>query len=492
MAVFDEVKKELSISNSVGEIKRKLLVRGYLETDIDAVLNNLMVSKSSEASRNNSIFSFKEFIDRIAFGFSSQQFVNILFALSGASLLLIGLVNGLKTILTYIFSGFIKYYSKMKYIGKSIISSSGVLFGLSFLGMTFSVMVKSPILFALSMLFGTFGIIAHGDLYTEFLNSILKNEKRSGFLRIVSYFGILITAASMLLAGYIIDLFPLNGHILTLNMDGMGFDMPVNLRIIGYLLTFEITAILFIISGYILSFIKEKKDVMQAGGASIMASFRLYFQDMAEYSRIFSKNTSVKMLTIAMVLGTIIQILLNSYTGIFIYYNFKDELFKGFMNVAVVFVIALVASILGSMFTKKFYKSLGEAPMLVFGVLLMTVLPAVLYYNPNMYSIGIATAVSVLGASIMGLAQGLIAEKLMNSEELGKYYSTINFYSVIPTVLIVSAGAMIAQFASLQVLFLSLAVMLLLFIMPLYFVIVMISDKEYRKDKALRKGIKTN
>jgi MFS family permease len=191
-------------------------------------------------------------------------------------------------------------------------------------------------------------------------------------------------------------------------------------------------------------------------------------------------------LTIATILTTIAQIIGNSYYGIFIYENFKNEFLKGFLNVSVIFVIAIIASISGTLLTKKFAKSLGEAPMLVFGTLLIALMPITFYFNPQLYAIGLATALSVIGGAIVGVAQGLIAERLMDEDELRQYYSSLGFVSALPILLIVAVGAIIVQATSMSLLFLVLGIMLACIVMPLYFVIVLIVDKEYRKQRSQR------
>ena len=141
MTLLDEVKKEVSKSYSIAQIKDNLLRRGYLESDIDDALRKLINSKSDNKNKNNRILGVKELFDRIGYGFASQQFINILFMLSGASLFLIGFMSGFKSALIQIISGFLKEYSKIKYIGKNIISTSGIIFGISFLGMAFAVVL---------------------------------------------------------------------------------------------------------------------------------------------------------------------------------------------------------------------------------------------------------------------------------------------------------------------------------------------------------------
>jgi hypothetical protein len=447
----------------------------------------LINTKSEESNKNNKILSFKELFDRIGYGFASQQFINILFMLSGASLFLIGFINGIKTAIIYFLSGFLREYSKIKYFGKSFISNAGILYGLSFLGMAFAVVLRNPILFTVSLLLGALGVIAHGDVYTNLFNSILKSEHRKTFLRFISYFGILITAASLIIAGFLMELFPVNGVMISFNPSWLNLVDPISFKIYGYLLAFEITAVMFILSGYLMSFVDEKKETAFSSAVYATAFVSQYLAAASSNSKIFIKNSKITLLTLAAILMTIIQVIGNSYFGIFIYDNFKHQFLGGFMNVAVIFVIALITSITGTMLTKAFAKSIGEAPMLVFGTLLVALLPLTMYYNPNLYAIGLATALSIIGGAVVGVAQGLIAERLMDEKEMSMYYSSLGYISIIPTIILVTIGAIIAQMYSLQTLFLGLGIALGAVVMPIYFIVVLLIDKEYRKDKAAAK-----
>jgi len=485
MGLKEELVKELTRNSSIYLVKANLISRGYLEEDINRALKGVIEIKSQESDKNNKLMGFKEFLDRIGYGFASQQFINILFMLSGASLFLIGFINGLKTSLVYFFSGFLKEYSRIKYFGKKYISTAGIIYGLSFLGMAFAVVLHSPFLFVLSLLIGTVGIIAHGDLYVAFFNSILRSEHRKTFLKFISYFGIFITAISLMLAALLMELFPVNGTPFNFNPSWLHLAIPIHFQIYGYLLAFEITAIMFIVSGYLMSFIEEKKDEVYGSILYATAFVKEYMQTAKEDSKIFIKNKKVLLLTLAAILMTIIQVVGNSYFGIFIYDNFKYQFLGGFMNVAIIFVIALITSISGTMLTKAFAKSLGEAPMLVFGTLLIALLPLTLYYNPNLYAIGLATALSVIGGAVVGVAQGLIAERLMSEKEQSTYFSGLGFVSIIPTFILVAIGAIIAQMYTLQTLFLVLGIALGAVVMPLYFILVLMIDAEYKREHAV-------
>lgn len=482
MGLKEEITKELAKSTSMDEVRSSLIRRGYLEKDIDEGLKGLIKANEEERSRNDNLLSTKELFDRIGYGFASQQFINIMFMLTGASFFTIGLFNGIKTALTSLLSGFLHEYSKIKHIGKSMISASGIIYGFSFLGMTIALVVKKPWVFALSLIIGALGIIAHGDLYVAFSSKILKNERRKNFLRFISYFGIVITAIALLLAGFVMELIPINGYEFNISLEFLNLAEPIGFKLYGYLLAFEITAIMFILSGYLLSKIEEKKEEAYFSGFSVGTLLKDYFMDSFKSARIFTKNRKVYLLTLAIMMTTIIQVIGNSYYGIFIYEQFKDQLLKGFFNVSVIFTIALIASIIGTVFTKTFSKSIGEAPMLVFGTLLIALMPLTMYYNPHLYAIALATALSVIGGAIVGVAQGMIAERLMDADEQKKFFSSISFISIIPILLLVTLGAFVAQTIGLSFLFLSLSMALVGVVMPLYFLIVVIVDQEYKKE----------
>lgn len=483
MGLHEEIKRELERSHSINEVKNNLIRRGYLEEDIDKIISEDMKSKSGERSRNDGILTIKELFDRIGYGFASQQFINILFMLSGASFFLIGMTNSFKTALTSLLSGAIVELRKIKYIGKNLISTSGMVYGFSFFGITIALVMKNPWIFALSLVIGSLGIIAHGDLFLEYSKALLKHEKRSDFMRFISYFGILITAASLLIAGFVMEFIPLNGAVIDLGFLGIP---DISFKIFGYLLIFEITAIMFILSGYLLSLIKDSEALFTID-LNFLHFLKNYLSDTVSSYKIFSKNNKVYLLTIATITTTVLQVVGNSYYGIFIYERFKNQFLGGFLNVAAVFVVALIASLVGSMLTKKFAKSLGEAPMLVFGTLLISLMPFTMFFNPKLYAIALAAALSVVGGVIVGIAQGLLAERLMNESELRVFFSSMGFVSIIPILAIGALGAIIAQALGLQQLFFYLGTSLALIVMPVYFVIVLIVDAEYRKERRERK-----
>jgi len=486
MRLEDEIKREIDTSSDIHGIKAQLVKRGYDREDIDRAFKNVVHADGVKKDTNNARFSAKELLDRIGYGFSSLQFINILFLLSGASFFLIGFFNGLKAALSYFLSGFLSEYVKFKNINKTAIGLSGVVFGLSFFCMAIAAVIHSPILFAGAFIVGTIGVLAHGDSYLDFYNKTSKGEKRNFFLKFISYFGILITAVSLLVAGFLMQSIPINGYLLTIDFSAIGFS-TLAFNVYGYLLAFVITAVLFVVSGIILYRIEEHLSPIQNDGAWY-TFISGYIKRANADTKIFTKNKKVFFLMLATVVTTVVQILANAYYGIYIYQNYQTVFWHGFLNVAIIFVIALIASITGSMLTKSFAKTLGEAPMLVFGTLLIALLPLTLYYNHSLYAIGLATALSVVGGAIVGVAQGLMAERLLDENEVKQYFSSLGFVSIIPILLIVTIGSVAAQLFYIETLFLILGLILAGIVMPLYFVIVLIVNKEYNEKLKARTG----
>src|SRR3989338_4911130 len=99
-------------------------------------MGNAVQNASADAdglsdNRHFSKFVMKEALDKIGFGFGSQQFINVLLFLSGASIFLVGVVNGLKAALSIMVAVLAQEYNKKKRISKRVIGFSGIFFGFS-------------------------------------------------------------------------------------------------------------------------------------------------------------------------------------------------------------------------------------------------------------------------------------------------------------------------------------------------------------------------
>jgi hypothetical protein len=468
------VKDLMNQSYSPSEIKTVLSKKGFLDSDIDLMVEEIAgISKSDKCKENKSLskrLALKEIFDRIGYGFVSHPFINILFSLTGASYFLIGLINGLRTVLSLLFSSFIREFSNVHIINKKFISRSGILYGFSFLVMSFAVVLRSPALYALAFLFGSLGIVAHGELYSRFIKGHLKKEHMGSFLSKIGSYGMIITIISLLLSGYIMELFPLLGKEMFLPFLG-------SVKIYGYLISFEITAFAFIFSGLTMSYVKQK-IVSDAKMYSFIGEF---FTRYRIHSKFFLHNKPVLLLVLTTIITAVVQVLGNSFYGLFIYEHFKNQFLGGFLNVAIIFSISAVISFIGPMFTKILHKHIGISPMLVFGTLLSAMLPLSLAYNPNLVVVGISAALSILGASILGMAQGYFSHKLLSEEERRIYFSFIGVAAAIPILILTPIGAALASIYGLALLFKIIILMLVFVVAPLYFLIVVLYERSIEK-----------
>ena len=171
---------------------------------------------------------------------------------------------------------------------------------------------------------------------------------------------------------------------------------------------------------------------------------------------------------------SIVQALGNSYYGIFIYTQLNNEGFGGFLNVAAIFLVALLSSLFGSTITQKNSREYGKFPMLVFGTMLMAIMPFTYYYNPNLISIGMATVLGIIGGSIAGVARGLLSLDRIHEEKRKRYFSVSSFLFIFPYLVVVPLGSYVAQAYGLQKLFLILGVSLVALVVPLYLLIIII------------------
>ena len=465
--LMNEVKKAFAEGRTVDNVRTKLVSQGFIEEDIiDAIQKIKGAERTKDEKKNIRLFTLKEIFDRMGYGFASVQFINILFYLTGAGFFLIGIINGLKTVLSLIISSFLQEYSKLRNISKKFMSKAGILFGVSFLFIAMAVVIKSLPLFAVALLAGSIGIVTYGDLYNQLVEQTLKKEKMSKFLLRISHYGVMITGVSLLLAGYLFDKLPMfNATRIFL----FGKSFPIY----GYLIAFEITAIAFILSGYVLHYIKEKKIENE----KIKGFISDYYYQIKEQTRRFLRNKYLLILLFASSITGLVQILGNSYYGIYIYKEFNFIGFGGFMNVAVIFTFAIVVSFLGPAFSKYLNKKVGLAPTLVFGTLLLAMMPLVSAYNPNFMSVSIANALSVLGAAILGMGQGLLVRKILPEIQRKLYFAALSIAVIVPFIILIPIGSWIAEVSSLVLLFKILALILLLLAAPIYFVLVLMANK---------------
>ena len=104
-------------------------------------------------------------------------------------------------------------------------------------------------------------------------------------------------------------------------------------------------------------------------------------------------------------------------------------------------------------------------------------MPLVAAYNPHFMSISIANALSVLGAAILGMSQGLLVRKLLTEAQRKLYFAALSIAVVIPFIILIPIGSWVAQAYGLVVLFKILALILLVLAAPIYFILVIFASK---------------
>ncbi len=461
------LRKGLAENRAVVDLQAELVSQGFMEDEVAEAIQDLQApERSRDQKKNIKLITVKEVLDRVGYGFAPVQFINILFYLTGAGFFLIGIINGLKAILSLIISSFLQEYSKISRVSKKFMSKTGILFGLSFLFIALAVVIKSLPLFALALLAGSVGVVTYGDLYNRMVEQTLKKERMSRFLLRISHYGVLITGASFIVSGFLFDKFPMMNAV---RMSILGKSLPV----CGYLIAFEITAIVFILSGYVLHYVKEKRGEV----ARVKGFLSDYLHRINSEAKYFFQNKYLLTLLLASAIIGLVQVLGNSYYGIFIFEQFRLMGFGGFLNVAVIFTFAIIVSFLGPAFSRYLNKKVGLAPTLVFGTLLLAMMPLVAAYNPHFMSVSIANAFSVLGAAILGMGQGLLIRKLLKEKQRKLYFAAVSILVVIPFIILIPLGSWVAQAYGLRLLFKVLAAVLLLIAAPLYFALVVMANK---------------
>ena len=402
-------------------------------------------------------FLTKEILDRIGYGLSSQQFLNILFVQSGASLFLVGLINGLKVIVSVIVSYMLNQVQLSVRINRILMSIVGLFFGVSIFTLTIAIHKKSTTLFIISFVIATIIAVLYGTLYQDWFRENLEMRKRGFFLSRISYYGLAITGFSMLVGAALADRFS-DSNRLAFELFGQ------SLRLAGYAVVLIIAAVIFMVGAFLLLMINEKSSKKTQGKPIVMIT--------AETWKEFTSNKVLFVLFISSAIISIVQTLATAYYGIFIYKHFSDTAFGGFMNVAVIFIIALLTSIIGPIITQFNVRAYGKFPMLVFGTMLIAIGPITYWYNPNLLSISAAMFLSTIGSAICGVSFGLLTIELIREDLKESYTQLSNVLTLIPYLIFIPIGAYIAQVHGMSILFLILSATLVATVVPLYMYII--------------------
>ncbi len=418
----------------------------------------------------NFAFSLREILDRIGYGLGAHQFINILFFLTGAGAFVVGLVTALRDVISDFLAAFIKEFSLHRTLGKRFISTAGIIYGFSFLGILLAVQLHSSLLFALSILLGSMGVVTYGHLHVQLVEKHLRHEKRTKFLQQITHYGLLITLVAFLLSGFLLDYFGAKQKVLLI----AGKTIPI----VGYFVVFELAAILFILSGFILA--KTPLLPFQKKYYSFTKFFKEYMRESLSKSKLFFSNKYSTFLFFGSLAISVAQSLGAAFYGYLIYMFYKNSYAGGFLNVAIVFGVAILVSLLSYRFTRFVQRQAGLAPMFVFGTLLMAMMPLALLFNPHFFAVILAASLAILGSSMIGVAQGLLTNKLLGPSEKKIFFTSLKMLLAIPFLFLTLLGAYLAQIGGFPftLLLKGLIVLLVGIATPLYFWLVILSQKK--------------
>ncbi len=453
-------------------VKVELMRKNYAEQEIEVTLAKIVKSSKSILKKNSEIILFKDFFDKIGYAFSSPLIMFIFLYILKTPLIIIGVISGLKTLVTLVTSSIVKEYNKKFSINKKLIATFGVLFGFTFLYKAIAISVNSYILFAIGLLFASIFIVIHGELYSSYVIKKLSRARSNITSKLISYFGLLITALAFVSACHLFNKGNINIHLLNFH-----------LTIPSYLLAFEIIAFAFIFSSYAFSFVKPDINIKKSPHekSDRKEFLKLYIKSIRINFKGFMKNKTIKSIFFGALFSGALQTIISTFAGIYVYNEFQNSTGNGFLYVGFIFGVGILVASIAPGISRKMIKIFGETPLLVFSLFLTIMFPLSLYFRLNITGLILSHAISIIGASSLSIVQSMIIKKSLNQEERKTYFSTITPVISILLPIIVISFAIIAQQIGLQKMFLIIAILSIILITPFYFVLVLRENSKHNK-----------
>jgi len=454
-------------SMSSYNVKSHLLNKGYSELEIDSILKEISTKQNNIFKKNVNIVLFKDLFDKIGYGFASPLLMYLLLFSMNTPLFFIGIVAAMKNFFTLFMSSYVKEKNNYLGINKKIIVTFGVLFGFSFLLMAFAKNINNYYLFGFAIVLSSIFIVIHGDTYSVYILKKLTKVKSTFLAKLLSYFGLLITAGSLILAGYIFD----EKEIIF----SWGFK---SISVPGFLFELELVALAFIVSSYLFSFVKSYN--LNNYNADKKYFFKNHVNKLKKEFSNFIKDSNIKLLFLGGLFIGSFQTVISTFAGIKIY---SDLINAGVSNpifyVAIIFAIGVLVASISPKIVRNFIKTFGETPMLVFGVLLITIFPLAIYFNVNYYGLIMSQIIAVFGASALAITQTGLIFRTLKQDQRKTYFSITTPIISIILPLIVLGFSIFAHFFNLQKMFGLLIILTLIFVIPIYFILVMRSHKKH-------------
>lgn len=441
-SVAVETKKRIALGDSPAQIKRYLLEQGFNEKEINSCFKEFHIYVEQETSPEYYPFVAKQFSDKLSYGFGSQQYLNIFFYLIGSPLFFIALLNGAKVFLSGVMSSVMNTYAANYNPSVRMLRTSGLLFAFSFFLIVAAVFVRSIVLFAVALIIGSFTALTYEDSYFHLARRLLSRKRR--LLSILAKYGVLLTAFALLIAAFIMD----------------------SSKRYGYMVIFGLTGIFLIISSLLLTKIVPKQQMKERH--RFAKALALTFAATKDYYKIFFENRILITMIIAGSITSLISTLGHTFYGIFIYTKMQNVGFGGFMNVSVIFGIAVLSAIFVPAVARSNAALYGKFPMLIFGTLLMAITPLSFYYKPSLISLSLGTILGIIGAGIVGTAQGLITLDLVKEEDRLKFFQFSGSATVASYIIGIPIGSLLVYLFGMQKLFLMLSLGLVVLATPMY------------------------
>ncbi len=472
---LDSEVKNLLQNMSPHTVKLELSRRGYNDEEVDFAIHKISKNSKSIRNGNANIILFKDFFDKIGYGFASPLLIYILLFTMGTPIIFIGIVAALRSLITLTTSAMNKEYNKKYNIGREKIATFGTLFGLSVLLIAFGKAVNSQILFSIGFLLSTVFVVIHGDFYSSYVINKLARARSHVTSKIVSYFGLIITAIAFMTAAYLLDFGTIN-----LNL---GF---ANFTVSGYLLVLEIVAFAFIFSSYAFSFVKPDIDIkrkLDINNRGKTPSFlNEYIKNIKiNFSKFFS-NKKIKTMFYGTLFSSSMQTLISTFSGIYIFSSLGESISNPFFYIAVIFGVGVVAASIAPSIARGMANIFGKTPMLIFSILLISIFPLSIYLGVSYYGLIISHAVAVVGASSLSIVQSFIIQNTLEETEKKTYFSAINSIMAIISPIIIILLSIIAYTYGLKNLFIIITAINILIVIPIYFSLVINAHKEHKSN----------
>ncbi len=460
--VSDKIEEAFSEGSDEKKIKAKLFSQGISQKEIDTHFerklgarfapkkNQFSALPAAKSSAIEKEVYTKEMVDRFTYSFTSHQFLYIILNQLGASIFFIPLLAGARSLFGIIGEFFTRAYQEMR--GRIIMFKyAGIYLAFCFLGIAYSIATRRLLIMGLFIAASFFFVMAYSESYKKSILLMFNETKRREVISKASALGIFFVIAGLVCSAFLLD----SGYLFGINT---------------LILVFVLAALMMVISSaFSYHFYTEEKI---APKKPFLEEIRHRFLSMYHDFKDLIKNPTILLFFLASSLSVLVYTVGNAFYGIFIYDSLYNSGFTGFKNVAFVFIMAAIASVVAPSITKRNVFAYGKFPMLVFGTLLTAIMPLSFYYKPTILSVSMGVILGTLGFSISGFASGLLASSMIPEEKKKSYFSISSIIGVLPYIIMMPLAGLVALKLGLSTLFLILTLILAVIVTPAYLYVI--------------------